>query len=108
MLRQISQLLTSHGIGVVDGIGGTVKRLVRNAVMTRKVAAVQDALSFYKVAKSLDIAVNVLLVTTKEINDMIDFLHLEKCFSEAPPTRGIAMFHCISLLPLFLSGIRAE
>ena len=86
---------TSHGKGVVDGIGGTVKRLVWNAVMTRKVAAVQDALSFYKVAKSLDIAVNVLLVTAKEINDMIDLLHLEKCFSEAPPIRGIAMFHCI-------------
>ena len=86
---------TSHGKGVVDGIGGTVKRLVWNAVTTRKVAAVQDALSIYKVAKSLDIAVNVLLVTSKEINDMIDSLHLQKCFSEAPPIHGIAMFHCI-------------
>jgi hypothetical protein len=57
---QWNYFATSHGKGVVDGIGGTVKRLVWNSVMTRKVSAVQDAMSFYRVACELNMAVNVL------------------------------------------------
>lgn len=76
---------TSHGKGVVDGIGGTVKRLVWNAVMSRKSPAIADAQS----------SVTVSLVNQKEMNDISDSLCLEKCFSEALPLPGISRFHCI-------------
>ena len=44
---------TSHGKGVVDGVGGTIKRLVWKAFIARKAAVVGDAESFYRVAKQL-------------------------------------------------------
>lgn len=40
---------TSHGKGVVDGIGGTVKRIVWNAVATRQAHTVTDAKTFSEV-----------------------------------------------------------
>lgn len=87
---------TSHGKGVVDGTGGTVKRLVWNAVMTRKSpVVVDDAQSFFQVANSLQSSVTVSPLKQKEMNDISDSLHLEKCFSEALPIPGISRFHCI-------------
>ena len=81
---------------MVDGIGGTVKRLVWNAVMTRKSpVVVHDAQSFFQVANSLQSAVTVSLLKRKEMNDISDSLHLEKCFSEALPIPGISRFHCM-------------
>ena len=44
---------TSHGKGVVDGVGGTIKRLVWKALIARKAAVVVDAKTFYLVAKQL-------------------------------------------------------
>ena len=79
----------------MDGIGATVKRFVWNAVMTRAAPAVQDAQSFYNVASTLPMAVNVSFVSKKDIDDVLCSLSLEKCFSEAPPIHGISRFHCI-------------
>lgn len=86
---------TSHGKGVVDGIGATVKRLVYNAVTTRAAPVVQDAHSFYQVASALPMAVNVSLVSKKERDEILSSLCMEKCFLEAPPIHGISQFHCI-------------
>ena len=45
---------TSHGKGVVDGVGGLVKSLVRNAVKSRNaIVHLQTAEDFYKTAKDL-------------------------------------------------------
>ena len=92
---QWNYFATSHGKGVVDRIGGTVKRLVSNAVMTGKSPVVADAQSFYRVASSLTSSVTVSLVSQKEISDTSDLLSLEKCFSEALPLPGISKMHCI-------------
>ena len=40
---QWNYFAASHGKGVVDGIGGSVKRLVWNAVISRKSLVVDDA-----------------------------------------------------------------
>ena len=60
---------TSHGKGVVDGLGGTVKRIVWGAVSTRKVSNVQDAVTFAKIAAQFSKSVNVQLCLKKDIDD---------------------------------------
>ena len=92
---QWNYFATSRGKGVVDGIAGTVKCLVSNAVMTGKSPVVADAQSFYRVASSLTSSVTDSLVSQKEISDTSDLLSLEKCFSEALPLPGISKMHCI-------------
>lgn len=86
---------TSHGKGVVDGIGGTVKRVVWNAVTTRKAPAVVDAQSFSEVASKFSKSVSVFLVKQLEINTISASLCLKKCFNAAPFLPGISKFHCI-------------
>ena len=90
---QWNYFATSPGKGVVDGIAGTVKRLVSNAVMTGKSPVVADAKSFHRVASSRTSSVTVSLVSQKEISDTSDLLSLEKCFSEALPLPGISKMH---------------
>ena len=90
---QWNYFATSRGKGVVDGIAGTVKRLVSNAVMTGKSPVVADAKSFHRVASSRTSSVTVSLVSQKEISDTSDLLSLEKCFSEALPLPGISKMH---------------
>ena len=60
-------LATSHGKGVVDGVGGTIKRLVWKALIARKAAVVVDAKTFYLVAKQLQSSVNVSLIDKEQI-----------------------------------------
>ena len=87
-----------HGKGAVDGIRGTVKRMVWNAVSTRKVEVVKDAYSFASVANKLSTSVAVTFVGSKELEATADLLGLKKFFSVAPVIPGIAKFH--SLEPL--------
>ena len=95
---QWNYFATSHGKGAVYGIGGTVKRMVWNAVSTRKVEAVKDACSFASVANKLSTSVAVTFVGSKELEATADLLGLKKFFSVAPVIPGIAKFH--SLEPL--------
>ena len=92
---QLNYFATSHGKGVVDGIGGTVKCIVWNAVMSRKSPAVVDTQSFFELANSLTTSVKVSLVNRKEMKDISDSLCLDECFSEALRLPGISRFHCI-------------
>ena len=62
------------GKGAVDGIGGTVKRMVWNAVSTRTVKAVKDACSFASVANKLSTSVAVTFVGSKELKATADLL----------------------------------
>ena len=57
---------TSHGKGAVDGIGGTLKRQVRNEIMCRreKVACAEE---YAKVAEKVCPNVNVLHVSKEEV-----------------------------------------
>jgi len=86
---------TSHGKGVVDGIGGTVKRVVWRAVSSRRVPVVADAVSFAKVASELCKAVKVSFISSEELDRSADLLGLSTCFQEAEAIPGISQYHCI-------------
>ena len=70
-----------------------MKRMVWNAVSTRKVEAVKDACSFASVANKLSTSVAVTFVGPKELEATADLLGLTKFFSVAPVIPGIAKFH---------------
>ena len=89
---------TSHGKGVVDGIGGTVKRVVWRAVSSRRVPVVADAQSFAQVASKLCKAVKVSFISSEELNRSADLLDLSTCFNEAAAIPGISKYHCIEPL----------
>lgn len=72
-----------------------MKRMVWNAVSTRKVEAAKDASSFANVATNVCKSVTVTFVACEELEAAADLLGLKKCFSTAP---AIAKFH--SLKPL--------
>ena len=97
---------TSHGKGVVDGIGGTVKRMVWNAVSTRKVHPVTDAKTFAEVAKSACNTINVVYRSKDQIGARAHSLCLKNCFTSAPVLKGISKFH--SLKPLENDLIRCR
>ena len=92
---QWNYFATSHGKGVVDGIGGTIKRLVWNAVQSRRASPVTDAKSFHELATTLNSSVSVHLMEKKEIRDRATSLGLSKSFKEAVALPGISRFHCI-------------
>ncbi|XP_048581390.1 uncharacterized protein LOC125561309 [Nematostella vectensis] len=86
---------TSHGKGAVDGIGGTIKRLVWNAVKSNRDNIVCDAQSFFQVASSQSKKVNVSFIPEKEFNERLDLLCIKKYFTESQVIPGISSFHCI-------------
>lgn len=57
---------TSHGKGAVDGVGGTIKRLVWRSVLAKK-HLVTDAASFVSCAKDTETEIVVKLVSAAEI-----------------------------------------
>ena len=66
---QWSYSATSHGKGVVDGIGGRAKSLVRQAVMSKNnKAIVQCAKDFVNVAQQKMEHTSVILVEYDEMN----------------------------------------
>ena len=85
---------TSHGKGAVDGIGGTVKRMVWTAVSTRKVQPVVNAKAFANVAKEC-CKTSITLITANEINKTSEALDLDQCFKRAKGIPGISKFHCM-------------
>ena len=58
---------TSHGKGAVVGVGGTVKRCVSSAVLSRNVI-VNNAQSFAKAAAECCPNINVKLVVERDIH----------------------------------------
>lgn len=92
---QWNYFATSHGKGVVDGIGGTIKRLVWNASQSRRASPVTDAKSFHEVATKLNSSVSVHLMEKKEIRNRATSLGLSKSFKEVVALPGISRFHCI-------------
>ena len=54
----------SHGKGVVDGLGGTVRRVLWTAVSTRKVPKVVNGEEFTKVATDMCTAITIHLYLT--------------------------------------------
>ena len=82
---------TSHGKGVVDGIGGKAKSLVRQKVMSKsEITIVKDSVSFAKVAAELMPATHVVHISQKEIDDMVNTVNP---WSDVPAMQGIHRVH---------------
>lgn len=86
---------TSHGKGVVDGLGGTVKRVVWTAVSTRKVPQVLNAEAFAKVAMEMCKSISIKLYLNVDIDKSSSKLGLDECFKQAKPIPGIKKIHCL-------------
>ena len=74
-----------------------MKRMVWNAVSTRKVEAVKDACSFASVANKLSTSVAVTFVGSKELEATADLLRLKKFFSVAPVIPGTVFIRLTAL-----------
>ena len=86
---------TSHGKGVVDGIGGSAKSLMRKRVMNqgKNAVIVQNSADFYKVAKDDMKGVSVLHISEGQISEMIKE---KKPWENIKDASGISKMHVIS------------
>ena len=82
---------TSHGKGVCDGIGGTLKSCVRRHVKGkhRDSVVVQDYTEFYKVAKPYVPEITLLLLKQKDVEDSL----LTKPWDSSKPIAGVSKCH---------------
>lgn len=87
---------TSHGKGPVDGIGGALKRQVREKVMAGE-AEVRNADEFVR-AVDKNSKVNVILMNEGEANIRVASLNLLEIWNHAPNINGISNFHKISVV----------
>jgi hypothetical protein len=86
---------TSHGKGAVDGIGGTVKRVVQAAIKTRR-CNVSNALEYSECAKQLLDKTTVIHVLSNEIISRKD--ELDVLWSNVKSVPGTHDVHCIRSL----------
>lgn len=86
---------TSHGKGPVDGIGGSIKRQVWEAVRRRK-CLVTNASEFVK-ANNPTSKINVIEVTDEEISQRNKCLKLTSVIKDSKTVVGIASMHCINI-----------
>ena len=90
---------TSHGKGVVDGVGGRVKSIVHTKVMSlrRDRITVQDAKSFYQLVSTFCDKTTVIHVMADEI----DTYKSEDPFANSVPIEGI---YCSNACDQFKGG----
>lgn len=86
----------SHGKGPLDGIGGTLKRVVFDQVKRRR-CQVTDAATFVEAAKQSGTTVNVFHLTESDISKRNDSLSLKRTWEKAPELPEIKKFHCIAV-----------
>lgn len=84
---------TSHGKGAVDGIGATIKRKVWQMTKTNNLI-LENALSFYECARNNVIGVNLIYISSEQI-DMFSTSLTEK-WKELPKIPGIHQIHFLS------------
>ena len=76
---------TSHGKGVVDGIGGVVKRLVWSAILAGAVC--RSSADFIKIAKSKTNKINRAEITKNEMdNSKVKLENILKTIKSVPQT----------------------
>ena len=105
---------TSHGKGVVDGIGGNVKSIVQSQSMGKRKdkIIVQDAKSFYQVASKAMNATEVFLIDKTQVEAYRD----TDPFNGCQTVPGIMSMHIISagddglklllLLSLYITSVK--
>lgn len=88
---------TSHGKGVVDGVGGNIKRLVRQKSMSHSEGTiVQSAKDFAQLAQELVPSTQSVFISEDEIRRVIDE---EKPWEGVIPVPGISSYHVIEVKP---------
>jgi hypothetical protein len=85
-----------HGKSVVDGIGSTVKRRVRQKVLSGK-DVVQSAEDFVNSAKSSSMNIEVELMKISEINARNEAKGLKKIVSDSKNVKNIKKNHCFEV-----------
>lgn len=83
---------TAHGKGCIDGIGAAVKKKVKTLVLSEEVI-VNRTDDFVDAFNSRQSEVNVIEMTSQQIEKINDDLKLTEIFSKAPAIRGISTFH---------------
>lgn len=83
---------TAHGKACVDGIGATVKKMVRSMILTKNKIVYQTS-DFVDAFNSKKSAIEVSGITDSEISEINALLNLSKVFSEAKAVPGISECH---------------
>jgi hypothetical protein len=86
----------SHGKGPVDGVGGTVKRVVWKAIKTRSVRKLDGAKGFADVAQKMCDAIKVSYISKEKIKEEAQKLRLNQIFNSAPIVPSISKMHCMT------------
>ena len=84
----------SHGIGVVDGVGGIMKRLVWQEIMAGKICS--SAGDFVKICREKTKSISVILVRQAQLD--VTKLMLENSFTKTSTFSGIQKQHYIKAL----------
>ncbi|KAJ2937733.1 hypothetical protein O0L34_g19126 [Tuta absoluta] len=84
---------TSHGKGVIDGIGGNVKRLVKQKSMAQGGVVVQSAQDFANLAATLVPKTKIIFISKAQIEAKIQ---AEKPWNKVDAIPGISRFHEIA------------
>ena len=83
---------TSHGKGVVDGIGGTLKRAVWRHVKAER-AHVTNASEYSTLGKRLCPNINIEFISKEDISELTSFLDTK--WSTTKPVPGTYQVHCV-------------
>lgn len=87
---------TSHGKGVIDGVGGNIKRLVREQMMSQnEKVVVQSAKDFANLASRLTTKTLIIYVPSSEINEKVQ---TSSPWDNTKAIPGISNFHFIKTM----------
>lgn len=89
---------TSHGKGVVDGLGGTIKRMVHQAILSGQVC--RNAQDFVTIARSKTTVIHVEEILESEVEGAQE--ELEEMFNNVKAVPGIQKVHSVTVLDVNL------
>lgn len=85
---------TSHGKGVVDGIGGTVKRAVWRHMKTGKKTVVNTPKEYADIASKLMTKIHIKYISSEEMEE--DTEYLNTYWEKILPIPNIQTIHCVT------------
>lgn len=85
---------TSHGKGPNDALGGNVKRIAHQKVLSRS-TVIHDAKSFENAVRAANISIEIVTMSPDDIERRCSELEVDKLWSDFPPFRGTINTHCI-------------
>jgi hypothetical protein len=84
---------TSHGKGPVDGVGGMAKRMVWQAVLSRRVPAVKNAVEFVTTMQQCSTNIQAILSTPEAEESALALVNAHQTFTSAPKIPNISLDH---------------